>query len=152
MGADIEVSMTDATTADLRVRSSDLVSTEVGGDEVPGLIDEIPVLAVAAACARGVTTFADAAELAVKETDRIAATTAMVRAFGGRAEPRVDGLVVAGGGPLRGADLDSGGDHRVAMAAAVAALAATGPSRVRGWSAVATSYPGFIADLEELQQ
>jgi 3-phosphoshikimate 1-carboxyvinyltransferase len=152
MGADIEVSMTDATTADLRVRSGDLVATDVAGDEVPGLIDEIPVLAVAAACARGVTTFADAAELAVKETDRIAATTAMVRAFGGRAEPRADGLVVTGGGPLRGADLDSGGDHRIAMAAVVAALAATGPSRVRGWSAVATSYPGFIADLEELQQ
>jgi len=151
MGADIEITMTDATTADVRVRSAGLHATDVSGDEVPGLIDEIPALAVAAAVAEGVTTFADAAELAVKETDRIAATTAMVRAFGGRAEGRPDGLVVVGGGPLHGADLDSGGDHRIAMAAAVAALAAIEPSRVRGWGAVATSYPGFIADLEELQ-
>ena len=151
MGADIEITMTDPTTADVRVRSAGLRATDVSGDEVPGLIDEIPALAVAAAVAEGVTTFADAAELAVKETDRIAATTAMVRAFGGRAEGRRDGLVVVGGGPLHGADLDSGGDHRIAMAAAVAALAAIEPSRVRGWGAVATSYPGFIADLEELQ-
>jgi 3-phosphoshikimate 1-carboxyvinyltransferase len=152
MGADIEISMLDATTADLHVRTSGLHGTEVAGDEVPGLIDEIPVLAVAAACAEGVTTFADASELAVKETDRIAATTATLRAFGGRAEARADGLVVVGGGSLQGADVDSGGDHRIAMAAAVAALAASEPSRVRGWGAVATSYPGFVDDLEELQR
>jgi 3-phosphoshikimate 1-carboxyvinyltransferase len=152
MGADLEVTHRDATTADVRVRSGDLVATDVCGAEVPGLIDEIPVLAVAAAHAHGVSTFSDAGELAVKETDRIAATTAMVGAFGGRIEPRADGLVVTGGGRAVPADVDSGGDHRIAMAAAVAALGAEGSSRVRGWEAVATSYPGFIADLEALQR
>jgi len=152
MGADLEVTHRDAMTADVRVRGSDLVATDVCGAEVPGLIDEIPVLAVAAAHARGVTTFADAAELAVKETDRIAATTAMVAAFGGRVEPRADGLVVIGDAHSTPAEVDSGGDHRIAMAAAVAALGANGASRVRGWGAVATSYPGFIADLEALQR
>jgi 3-phosphoshikimate 1-carboxyvinyltransferase len=151
MGADIETTTGGATTADLRVRSRSLHATDVGGDEVASLVDEIPVLAFAAACAEGVTTFADAKELALKETDRIATTTAALRALGARVEPRTDGLVVVGGGRLHGAEVDSGGDHRIAMAAAVGALAASGPSRVRGWGAVATSYPGFIGDLEELQ-
>jgi 3-phosphoshikimate 1-carboxyvinyltransferase len=151
MGADLDVRMVDATTADIRARAGALVGTEVAGDDVPGVIDEIPVLAVAAACAEGVTTFRDAAELAVKESDRIAATTALVTAFGGRAEPRPDGITVTGGGQLQGADVHSGGDHRIAMAAAVAALAAEGPSRVRGWTSVATSYPRFLADLASLR-
>jgi len=152
MGADIEVSMVSATDADVRARTSALHAAHVGGAEVPSLIDEIPVLAVAAAFADGVTTFADAAELAVKETDRIAATTQMLAAFGARAEGRPDGLTVAGGGPLHGAVIDSGGDHRIAMAGAIAALNATGPTTVRGWDAVQTSYPGFIDDLARLQQ
>ena len=152
MGADIEVAMTGATTADIRARAGALRATEVAGAEVPALIDEIPVLAVAAAFADGVTTFADAAELAVKETDRITATTQLLHAFGGRAEPRDDGLVVIGGGRLHGGVVDSGGDHRIAMAGAVAALNAAGPSTVRGWGAVRTSYPGFTRDLEELQR
>ena len=151
MGADIETTMRGSTAADLRVRSASLRATDVGGDEVASVVDEIPVLAFAAACADGVTTFADAQELSVKETDRIATTTAALRALGARVEPRADGLVVAGGGRLHGGDVDSGGDHRIAMAAAVGALAASGPSQVRGWGAVATSYPGFVGDLEELQ-
>jgi len=151
MGADIETTMRGSTAADLRVRSASLRATDVGGDEVASVVDEIPVLAFAAACADGVTTFADAQELSVKETDRIATTTAALRALGASVEPRADGLVVAGGGRLHGGDVDSGGDHRIAMAAAVGALAASGPSQVRGWGAVATSYPGFVGDLEELQ-
>jgi 3-phosphoshikimate 1-carboxyvinyltransferase len=151
MGADIETNRRGATTADIHVRSGPLHATDVGGDEVAALVDEIPVLAFAAACAEGVTTFADAAELAIKESDRIATTTAALRAFGARIEPRADGLVVGGGGRLHGADVDSAGDHRIAMAAAVGALAASEPSRVRGWGAVATSYPGFIADLAGLR-
>jgi len=151
MGADVTVEPDGPGTATIRARSGPLRATEVPASEIPSL-DEIPVLAVAAAHARGVSTFADAAELAVKETDRIAATTAMVGAFGGRIEPRADGLVVTGGGRAVPADVDSGGDHRIAMAAAVAALGAEGASRVRGWEAVATSYPGFIADLEALQR
>jgi 3-phosphoshikimate 1-carboxyvinyltransferase len=150
MGADIDVAMDGPSTADVRARTSALHATDVAGAEVPALIDEIPVLAVAAAFAEGATTFADAAELAVKETDRIRATTSMLAALGGRSEPRPDGLVVVGGAPLRGGDVDAGGDHRIAMAGAVAALAATGPTTVRGWGAVGTSYPEFARDLEQL--
>jgi 3-phosphoshikimate 1-carboxyvinyltransferase len=151
MGADLTVTMTDPTTASIRARSSALVATEVAGEEVAGLIDEIPVLAVAAAFASGETVFRDAAELAVKESDRIATTTAALRAFGVAVEPTPDGLVVRGGGALAGAAVDAHGDHRIAMASAVAALAAGGPSTVRGWGAVATSYPSFLADLSRLR-
>jgi 3-phosphoshikimate 1-carboxyvinyltransferase len=152
MGAEVDVAMDGPSTADVRARAGELRGTEVGGEEVAGLIDEIPVLAVAAAFAEGPTTFADAAELAVKETDRIAATTSLISALGGRSEPRPDGLVVTGGQPLHGADVDSGGDHRIAMAAAVAALGATGPTTVGGWGAVGTSYPGFARDLDGLRR
>jgi len=151
MGADIELTMLDETTADIRARYSPLVATVVEGREVPGLIDEIPVLAMAAAYAEGVTEFRDAAELAVKETDRIATVTAALRALGAGAEGRPDGLSVSGGGGLDGGTVDSAGDHRIAMAALVGALAARGPSRMTGWGAVATSYPGFLADLGTLQ-
>lgn len=151
MGADIEEVGKDAAsrTADLRVRSAPLVATHVGGAEVASLIDEVPALAVAAAYADGVTTFADAAELRVKETDRIATTVAGLGAVGAVAEPTPDGLVVTGraGKPLEGGRVDSAGDHRIAMAFAVAGLAATGPVTVTGWEAVATSYPTFEEDL-----
>lgn len=151
MGADIEVTMLDGSTADIHARFAHLRGTVVGGDEVPGLIDEIPALAVAAACAEGPTEFRDAAELAVKETDRVATLTAALGALGAGVEPRPDGLAVSGGGHLRGGGVDSGGDHRIAMAGAIAALAADAPSRVRGWAAVDSSYPSFLADLEALQ-
>jgi 3-phosphoshikimate 1-carboxyvinyltransferase len=150
MGADIELLGLDrsASVADIQVRSSPLAGTDVGGDEVPGLIDEIPVLAVAAAHAAGRTSFRDAAELRVKESDRVATTVALLTALGGRAEGRDDGLIVNGRpGALVGGTADSAGDHRVAMAAAVAGLAASGPVRVEGWDAVATSYPDFEEDL-----
>ena len=113
------------------------------------LIDEVPVLAVAAAFAEGTTTFSDAAELRVKETDRVATTVEMLTALGARAEPAADGLVVSGGGgaPLHGAPVDSHGDHRIAMAGAVAALGASAPVTVRGWDATATSYPRFEEDM-----
>lgn len=150
MGADIEVTMLDATTADIAARTSWLHGTTVGGDEIPGLIDEIPVLAVAAAMADGPTTFADAAELAFKETDRIAAVAGELAALGAVVEPRADGLVVGGGRGLRGGTVSSRGDHRVAMAMAVAALAGEGGAVIDGWDAVATSYPGFADDLERL--
>jgi 3-phosphoshikimate 1-carboxyvinyltransferase len=147
MGAHIELLDADtaAGTATIRARHGHLRSTSVGGTEVPGLIDEIPVLAVAAACAEGTTTFSDAAELKVKESDRIETTVALLRAVGARCESRPDGLVVEGsdGAPLTGGVVDSSGDHRIAMAAAVAALASTASVAVAGWESVATSYPGF---------
>jgi 3-phosphoshikimate 1-carboxyvinyltransferase len=129
--------------------SPGLHGTEVGGPEVPGLIDEIPVLAVAAAAASGPTTFTGAAELVVKESDRIATTVRLLAALGAGAEALADGLVVTGrdGGPLRGGLVDSSGDHRIAMAGAVAGLAAAGVTRIEGWESVATSYPRFEEDL-----
>jgi 3-phosphoshikimate 1-carboxyvinyltransferase len=151
MGADITLEAADPTdrTADVRVRAAPLQSTEVRGAEVAGVIDEVPVLAVAAAFAEGITTFADAAELRVKETDRIATMTSELRAVGADVADRPDGLVVVGTGgrPLAGGAVDSHGDHRVAMALAVAALAASGGVTIKGWDAVATSYPGFEEDL-----
>jgi 3-phosphoshikimate 1-carboxyvinyltransferase len=151
MGADIELLSEDPVrhTADIRVRSGRLQGTEVGGAEVPSLIDEVPVLAVAAAFAEGTTRFSGAAELKVKETDRIETTVELLSALGAGAEPANDGLVVTGRGgrPLAAGTVESYGDHRIAMAGAVAALGASGAVTVNGWDATATSYPGFEEDL-----
>ena len=134
--------------ADLRVEAAALHGLEVGGAIVPNLIDEIPVLAVAAACAQGRTVIRDAEELRVKETDRIEATAAFLRAMGADVEERPDGLVIEGGRPLRGAEVDARHDHRIAMAAAVAALVADGPTTIHGASAAAVSFPTFWDALE----
>ena len=147
MGADVE----QTGPAQVRARySPELHGTEVGGDEISGLIDEIPVLAVAAALADGETAFRDAGELRVKESDRISSTTAGLAAMGGRYELTNDGFVVMGPNTLHGALTTSHGDHRIAMALAVAGLAAHGTTVIDGWDAVATSYPGFEHDLELL--
>jgi 3-phosphoshikimate 1-carboxyvinyltransferase len=159
MGAAVEVSAIDdvTSTASITARYGPLRGTEVRGAEVPSLIDEIPVLAVAAACAEGTTTFTDAAELKVKESDRIASVVGALSAVGVRAEGRPDGLVVHGGAAdvpagrqpaLSGGSVDSAGDHRVAMALAIGALAAAGPVHIAGWDAIATSYPAFEEDLQ----
>ena len=151
MGADIELEEFDAAArvASVRARYRPLVATEVRGTEVPALIDEIPVLAVAAAVADGNTSFSDAAELRVKESDRIATLTEGLRGLGVPVEPTAGGLVVTGsaGRALQPGRVDAHGDHRFAMALAVAALTATGPSTITGWGAVATSYPGFEEEL-----
>jgi 3-phosphoshikimate 1-carboxyvinyltransferase len=151
MGADVAIEGYDEATktADLHARYGPLRATDVGGAEIPALIDEIPVLAVAAAVAEGTTTFADAQELLVKESDRVATVTAGLGALGASVEPRADGLVVHGnnGRPLAGASVEAHGDHRVAMAMAIAGLVAIGPTSVAGWDAVATSYPTFEEDL-----
>jgi 3-phosphoshikimate 1-carboxyvinyltransferase len=144
MGADVDV---DRATGSVRARGGPLRGTDVGGDEVPGLVDEVPALAVAAACADGPSRFTGLAELRLKETDRVVTVAAMLRALGADVEPLADGFAVGGGGGLRGGVVDAGGDHRIAMAAAVAGLAATGETTVTGWEAVATSYPGFEDDL-----
>jgi 3-phosphoshikimate 1-carboxyvinyltransferase len=139
-----------AATADVTARFAPLSATTVDGAEITGL-DEVPVLAVAAACAEGTTVFRSVGELRVKESDRLAGVVSLVRAFGGHAEAEGDDLVVHGGRPRPGT-VDAGGDHRMAMAAAVAGLAAgTGTSEVVGWGAVATSYPRFGADLVHLR-
>lgn len=151
MGARVELVDADPVrhTASIHVQAGPLVATEVGGPEVASLIDEIPVLAVAAAFAEGTTRFSDAAELRVKETDRVATTVEMLAALGARAEPAPDGLVVTGnaGAALQGGTVRSHGDHRIAMAGAVAALGANDAVRVEGWDATATSYPSFEEDM-----
>jgi len=146
MGADVE----RVGEHEVRARYGPLRGTQVGGVEVPGLIDEIPVLAVAAAAADGPSSFGGAAELRVKESDRIATVADGLRAFGAQVETKADGFIVGGGGALVGARADAQGDHRVAMAMAVAALAADGESVIEGWDAVATSYPAFEAHLVAL--
>src|SRR6185437_3866807 len=126
--------------------------TDVPAAEIPSL-DEVPALAVAAAVAEGTTVFSDVGELRVKEVDRLAAVVGMVEAFGASARIEGDTLSITGvGGPLRGARFDSQGDHRMAMAAAVAALAAAPIQRslITGFDASATSYPGFADDLRLL--
>jgi 3-phosphoshikimate 1-carboxyvinyltransferase len=129
-----------------RVRRGAVIS----GPLVPRLIDEIPVLAVAATAADGITEFRDAAELRVKESDRIAALVGELTRLGARIEERPDGLRVLGGARLRGASVTSGGDHRMAMALTVAALIADGETVVDDTECVATSYPTFVDTLNAL--
>ncbi|MDI3279855.1 MAG: 3-phosphoshikimate 1-carboxyvinyltransferase [Bacillota bacterium] len=136
--------------ADLRISFSPLRGTQVGGPLIPRLIDEIPILAVLALAARGTTVVRDAAELRVKESDRIAVLCQELGRLGGRLTPLPDGLVIEGGSPLKGAATYSHGDHRIAMALAVAGLLAEGETTVDGFQCVATSYPNFVATLQEL--
>lgn len=147
MGADLTV---EEAAGRVTARSSRLRATSIGGDEIPGLIDELPILAVAAACADGTTIVRDAAELRVKETDRVATITSELGGLGARVEALADGFTVEGGGRLRGGELDTHGDHRIGMAGAIAALTAAEPTTIRGFHAVGTSYPGFLDDLVAL--
>ena len=130
--------------ADLRVRHAPLRGIEVPIEHVPDMIDEFPALFVAAACAEGETVVRGAAELRVKESDRIAGMAGGLRALGIRVDETPDGATVHGG-TLRGGEVDSRGDHRVAMAFAVAAQLARGEVRIDDVANVATSFPGFDA-------
>jgi 3-phosphoshikimate 1-carboxyvinyltransferase len=154
MGADIAVSgervIGGEPVADLRVRSSKLKGIVVEGPAVVRLIDEVPALAVAAALARGRTVIRDVGELRVKESDRILATAQELRKLGAQVEERPDGLIIEGVGALRGAPCDSRGDHRLAMALAVAGMAAQGETALSGAEAASISYPGFWEHLTEL--
>jgi 3-phosphoshikimate 1-carboxyvinyltransferase len=129
--------------------SSSLVGTAVDPAIVPSLIDEVPALAAAAAFARGRFTVTGASELRVKESDRIAALAEGLAALGARVSELADGLAVDGGAPLRGARVRSHGDHRIAMALSIAALAAEGATEVEGAGCVAVSFPGFYELLEK---
>ncbi len=154
MGAPIEVHETHTVlgepVGDLVVRSAPLVATTLEGEEIPSVLDEIPVLAVAAAFADGVTEIRDAAELVVKESNRIGSVQQELAQLGVGVEARADGLTIRGGTPRAASHLKSHGDHRIAMMAAVAAHALEEPSTVRGWRSVGVSYPGFADDLERL--
>jgi 3-phosphoshikimate 1-carboxyvinyltransferase len=146
MGADIVESNASEEgrepVADLRVRHAPLRGIEVPVECVADMIDEFPALFVAAACAQGTTVVRGAAELRVKESDRIAGMAAGLRALGIRVDETPDGATIHGG-TLRGGEIDSRGDHRIAMAFAVAAQCADGEVRIDDVANVATSFPGF---------
>ena len=136
--------------AHLTARPAELRAVDIGGDLVPRLIDEIPILAVLATQARGVTRIRDAAELRVKETDRLRALAEELARLGARVEERPDGLDIYGPTRLRGAACSSRGDHRMAMALAVAGLVADGETVIAGAGAAAVSDPGFFHNLRRL--
>lgn len=139
---------------EILVRGARLRGTRVGGAEIANLIDELPVVAVLGALADGETTIADAAELRVKESDRIAAMTASLRAMGVTVEERPDGMVIKGGTnpPDGGGTVDSQGDHRIVMATVVLALACRRPATIRNVACVATSYPSFWEHLASVRR
>lgn len=129
--------------ADIKVESSSLRAAEFGGELIPRMIDEIPALAVAALAARGKTVIRDAAELRVKESDRITMLARELRKLGAEITERPDGMEITGGRALTGTTVTSYGDHRLAMALAVAGLAARGVTIVSGVECVTVSFPGF---------
>jgi 3-phosphoshikimate 1-carboxyvinyltransferase len=136
--------------ANLTAAPSALQGVQIGGPLIPRLIDEVPVLAVAACAAEGVTRIRDAGELRLKESDRIQAIAAELVRMGARITELPDGLEIRGRARLRGAVVDSRGDHRMAMALAVAGLGAEGETVVEDTECVATSFPGFLAALNAL--
>lgn len=154
MGADItyinENCDNGEPTADLLVRTSTLQGVTFGGDIIPTLIDEIPMIAVAAAFANGTTVIRDAAELKVKESNRIETVVTNLKAMGCDIEARDDGMIIHGGKPLHGATIDSKKDHRIAMSFAIAGLAADGITEIVDADCVNISYPEFYDDIEKL--
>jgi 3-phosphoshikimate 1-carboxyvinyltransferase len=134
----------------IRVLGSELSGTEVSAEIVPTLIDEIPILAVAAALAKGETIFRGVAELRHKESDRLETIANGLRALGTEVETLPNDLRIRGGQPLKAASLESRGDHRMAMAWAMASLASDGDCEISGRDRVTVSYPGFWDDLDRL--
>ena len=154
MGADVIVTERGPNLVDIDVRAAELRGTDVTDPtEIAGSIDEIPALAVAAACATGATVFKGAAELRVKESDRLSALRGCLTALGAKVEETADGLVIEGAGPagLAGGRVAAAGDHRIAMASAVAGAAAGGVTQIDGWEAVRVSDPGFEEQLGRLR-
>lgn len=154
MGADIQQEnqreVAGEPVADLRVRSSRLKSCTISGDIIPRLIDEIPILAVAAVFAEGTTIIRDAAELRVKESDRIAVTAQQLNKMGAQVTELPDGMEITGGTPLVGTDVDSHTDHRIAMSLAIASLKASARTTIHRAEAAAVSYPEFFTTLQQV--
>ncbi len=153
MGADIQYTnlRDDAEpVADLVVKSSALHGTVIEGALIPTLIDELPIIAIMAAAAEGTTIVRDAAELKVKECNRIDAVTENLRSMGADITPTEDGFIIEGGKPLHGAVIEPHLDHRIAMSFAVAALIAEGETKIKDEQCVTISYPGFYTDLASL--
>ena len=136
--------------ADILVRTSRLHGTEISGGIIPTLIDEIPVIAVMAATAEGTTVIKDAAELKVKETDRIETVTDNLKAMGCDVTPTDDGMIIRGGRPLKGASIHTLLDHRIAMAFSIAALTAEGNTKILDSRCIDVSYPDFYDTFDAL--
>lgn len=156
MGADITLmnpkSGDGEPVADILVRSSNLHGTVIGGAIIPTLIDELPMIAAMACLAEGDTVIKDAAELKVKESNRIDVMVRNLSAMGAQVEETDDGMVIHGGKPLHGAVIDSRLDHRIAMTFAITGCCADGETEILGAECVDISYPGFYEDLERLKK
>lgn len=156
MGADIEVSNVDDHAYEPRgtitISTSTLNGITISGDLIPLLIDEIPIIALLATQAQGKTIIRDAAELRVKETDRIAAVVSELKKLGADIEATENGMIIQGGKPLHGASLQTYGDHRIGMMGAIAALITEGAIQLDDSDCIAVSYPNFFEDLETILQ
>ena len=154
MGGKITLSQVDevAKSATITVETSDLQGTEIAGEIIPRLIDELPIIALLATQANGTTVIRDAEELKVKETDRIQVVADALNSMGANITPTDDGMIIIGKTPLHGATINTFGDHRIGMMAAIAALLVQdGEVELERAEAINTSYPSFFADLEGLQ-
>lgn len=136
--------------ADLFVETSDLHGVEIKGDMIPGLIDELPIIAVAACFAKGKTIIEDAQELRAKESDRINATVQELKRLNANVVETTNGMIIEGGNKLAGASCDSHGDHRIAMAIAIAALNSDGITNISDAECVSISYPEFWETLQNI--
>jgi 3-phosphoshikimate 1-carboxyvinyltransferase len=156
MGADIEIVGKDAVSGepvgDIHCRATSLQGVKVSGDIMPSLIDEFPVLCILAAFADGESEIRDAGELRVKESDRIAAVSSGLKRMGAEVDELDDGIIIKGGGKLKGAEINSHGDHRIAMAFSVAGLLADGETKINGADAVNVSFPGFYEQMKALER
>ena len=153
MGGDLTIDDRDekAVSASLTVRTSSLKGIRIDGELIPRLIDELPIIALLATQANGQTVIADAEELRVKETDRIQVVADSLNAMGANVVPTEDGMIITGPTPLHGADLETFGDHRIGMMAAIAALLVSEENVMLDRAeAINTSYPSFFEDLETL--
>ena len=153
MGGDLTIEDRDekAVSASLTVKTSSLKGIRIDGELIPRLIDELPIIALLATQANGQTVIADAEELRVKETDRIQVVVDSLNAMGANVVPTKDGMIITGPTPLHGADLETFGDHRIGMMAAIAALLVRdGNVMLDRAEAINTSYPSFFEDLETL--
>ena len=154
MGANFEIihepELNNEPRAKIIARTSNLKATALAGAMIPRIIDEIPILAIAATQATGLTTIKDAGELRVKESDRLSALAENLMRMGARVREQKDGLVITGPTPLNGAEIDSYGDHRIAMAFSIAALIAKGETTIKNIDCIGISFPNFYENLESV--
>jgi len=154
MGANIVIENVDEVCgellADIIVKSSQLKATRIAGDLVPRIIDEIPILAVAATQAEGVTEISEAQELRIKESDRISNLVSQLSQMGASIKEKKEGMVISGRKKLVGSSVDSFGDHRMAMALAIAGLVAEGETTINDVSCIDISFPGFMGTLNRM--